>query len=151
MSVREKILKFVREHAIYALYCELYGFDPIAVLAQSALESGWGESKLAQEFNNYFGIKGKDVVLLTQEYEEGEMKKKKESFARFKDVGECYAYFVDLIRRRFPRAWSARGVASSYFVGLQNDGYATDPDYARKCYAVYETIKRVLRESVEAR
>ena len=32
----------------------LYRINPVVILAQSAIESGWGESTLAQEYNNFF-------------------------------------------------------------------------------------------------
>ncbi len=36
----------------------LYSIHPVAVLAQCAVESGWGESSLCTHHNNYFGITG---------------------------------------------------------------------------------------------
>lgn len=35
-----------------------YQINPIVILAQAAIESGWGESVLAKEHNNLFGITG---------------------------------------------------------------------------------------------
>ena len=35
---------------------ERFGMNPIILLAQSAIETGWGESSLAVEDNNFFGI-----------------------------------------------------------------------------------------------
>lgn len=35
---------------------ERFGMNPIIILAQSAIETGWGESSLAKEYNNFFGI-----------------------------------------------------------------------------------------------
>ena len=35
-----------------------YQINPIVILAQAAIESGWGESVLAREHNNLFGITG---------------------------------------------------------------------------------------------
>lgn len=35
---------------------ERFGMNPIIILAQSAIETGWGESSLAGEYNNFFGI-----------------------------------------------------------------------------------------------
>ena len=40
----------------------LYRINPVVILAQSAIESGWGESTLAQEYNNFFGLTGYGVV-----------------------------------------------------------------------------------------
>lgn len=32
---------------------ERFGMNPIIILAQSAIETGWGESELAREYNNF--------------------------------------------------------------------------------------------------
>ena len=60
----------------YASKYEILVHSP--VIAQAILESGWGKSKLASTYHNYFGMKcgtkwtGKSVNLTTQEeYEVG--------------------------------------------------------------------------------
>lgn len=35
---------------------QAFGLNPLVILAQAALESGWGESNLARNYSNYFGI-----------------------------------------------------------------------------------------------
>ena len=41
---------------------ELYGLNPVVILAQAAIESGWGESRLAVSYNNFFGLTGYGVA-----------------------------------------------------------------------------------------
>jgi len=41
---------------------ELYGLNPVVILAQSAIETGWGESTLATRYNNFFGLTGYGVT-----------------------------------------------------------------------------------------
>ena len=41
---------------------ELYRLNPAVIIAQGAIESGWGESVLAREYNNFFGITGYGVA-----------------------------------------------------------------------------------------
>ncbi|WP_293707296.1 glucosaminidase domain-containing protein, partial [uncultured Parabacteroides sp.] len=41
---------------------ELYGLNPVVILAQSAIETGWGESVLATRYNNFFGLTGYGVA-----------------------------------------------------------------------------------------
>ncbi len=54
----DKII-FTERFLPYAEQVEaMYGVHPVAVLAQSAVESGWGESSLATRHHNYFGITG---------------------------------------------------------------------------------------------
>ena len=72
--------KFIADIAGYVKkYAGLYGilvYSP--VIAQAVLESGWGESRLASQYHNYFGLKcgtrwtGRSVNMRTQEeYREG--------------------------------------------------------------------------------
>ena len=35
---------------------ECFGINPVIILAQCAIETGWGESTLSREYNNFFGI-----------------------------------------------------------------------------------------------
>ena len=41
---------------------ELYRMNPVVILAQAAIESGWGESTLAVKYHNFFGITGYGVT-----------------------------------------------------------------------------------------
>ena len=41
---------------------ELFGMNPVVILAQGAIESGWGESVLAVKYHNLFGITGYGVA-----------------------------------------------------------------------------------------
>ena len=41
---------------------ELYGLNPVVILAQAAIESGWGESRLSACYNNFFGLTGYGVA-----------------------------------------------------------------------------------------
>jgi Muramidase (flagellum-specific) len=51
-----------------------YKLYPSVMMAQAALESGWGTSQLSTSANNYFGIKGAyngaSVTMNTAEYDE---------------------------------------------------------------------------------
>ncbi len=35
---------------------ERFSLNPVVILAQAALESGWGESTLARTYHNFFGM-----------------------------------------------------------------------------------------------
>ncbi len=50
---------FIRTyHPLAQLAGDKFSINPVVILAQSAIESGWGQSTLAQEYNNFFGITG---------------------------------------------------------------------------------------------
>lgn len=75
MAITEKQQRFIEEIAKNVQkYAYVYGIlvhSPI--IAQAILESGWGESKLASKYYNYFGMKcgttwkGKSVNMETKE------------------------------------------------------------------------------------
>ena len=37
---------------------KLFNINPVVVLAQAAIESGWAESRLSKDYNSFFGITG---------------------------------------------------------------------------------------------
>lgn len=49
--------EFIQQYRFPAQHAgECFGINPVVILAQSAIETGWGESTLAREHNNFFGI-----------------------------------------------------------------------------------------------
>ena len=54
----DRVSCFINKHYKAAKRLEQdYGIPPALTIAQAALESGWGKSRLATEDNNYFGIR----------------------------------------------------------------------------------------------
>ncbi|WP_165154084.1 glucosaminidase domain-containing protein [Parabacteroides sp. ZJ-118] len=52
-----EISTFLREYAPLAREAgRAFRIHPVVILAQAALESGWGESTLSREYHNFFGI-----------------------------------------------------------------------------------------------
>ena len=111
-------------------------------VAQAALESAWGESRLAQKANNYFGIKARGgqpfTALPTTECEAGEMKKLTAHFARYRSMVECFAA-RDTIILAAPCYAEARGHAREplAFIHSLAKHWATDPAYAEKLERIY--------------
>lgn len=133
------------------------GVDPRAIVAQSALETGWGRSTLSangQAANNYFGIKatggwrGERVAKQTQEFVDGAFRMERADFRAYDGVGQSFADYAALLKRA-PRYADVLGSGSdirSFAQQLQRAGYATDPDYARKIEAIATgpTLERAL-------
>ena len=54
----DRVSIFINKHYKAAKRLEQdYGIPPALTIAQAAIESGWGKSRLATEDNNYFGIR----------------------------------------------------------------------------------------------
>lgn len=126
----------------------LIGLKPQALLAQAALETGWGKKLIrgsdGAPANNLFGIKadqrwdGDRVSVNTLEYEAGMAVKKRAYFRSYESLRDSFHDYVDFLQSnpRYGEALGVTGSSESYFTELQRAGYATDPEYANKINAV---------------
>jgi peptidoglycan hydrolase FlgJ len=135
------------------------GVDPRSIIAQAALETGWGTHLPADTqgtSNNYFGIKaagawtGSSVASGTTEFADGVAGKEQARFRAYGSVAENLADYVRVIRDN-PRYSAALGTGSDvrgFANALQRGGYATDPEYANKLVSIAERIP--VRQSIAA-
>lgn len=146
----ESILPAARKAA------ETLGVSPKAVLAQAALETGWGRSVPraadGSSSHNLFGIKanerwrGSRVEQLTTEFVDGLPQRQVESFRAYSSPADSIADHARLLANS-PRYTAVRGTGddiAAYGMALAQGGYATDPHYARKLEAVAATVERLL-------
>lgn len=113
--------------------------DPYMIIAQSALETGWG--KHAPNFN-YFGIKGKGGVQSTKEFLNGKWVTVNSAFKGYKNMEDSVNGYADFIIKnpRYAKALQAKD-AYAYLQAIKDAGYATDPTYVDKVSGIYRTIK----------
>ncbi len=114
------------------------------ILAQAALESGWGRHEIggADGSNsfNLFGIKatggwkGRTVDVTTTEYVDGVPEKRVEKFRAYGSYAEAFRDYASLLSNnsRYQHVIANSRDAQSFASGLQRAGYATDPQYAAK-------------------
>jgi flagellar protein FlgJ len=148
--------KFVEEmlpHATAA--ARELGVDPRAIIAQAALETGWGTSQPADaagSSNNFFGIKAGDswrgarVGSATTEFVDGVARGEQAQFRAYGSVAENVADYVRVLRDN-PRYAQALGTGTdvrAFANALQRGGYATDPEYANKLVATAHQISERL-------
>ncbi|MCZ8062140.1 flagellar assembly peptidoglycan hydrolase FlgJ [Silanimonas sp.] len=123
------------------------GVDPRAIVAQTALETGWGRSTISangQTANNYFGIKatggwrGGSVATATQEFANGGFRTERAAFRAYDGVEQSFNDYAALLKRspRYAGALNAGDDIRGFAAALQRGGYATDPAYARKIEAI---------------
>lgn len=134
------------------LASEQSGIPHHLILAQAALESGWGQRQIRRENGepsfNLFGVKasgdwkGKVTEITTTEFENGEAKKVKAKFRVYSSYLEALSDYVGLLTRN-PRyaAVTSASTAEQGAQALQNAGYATDPQYARKLTSMIQQLK----------
>lgn len=118
-------------------YAPAYGIlvhSPI--IAQAILESGWGESRLAAVYHNYFGLKcgtkwtGKSVNLSTmEEYTPGTLTQIKDNFRVYDNMEEGVKGYFEFIQ--LSRYQNLRGITDpeTYLKTIKADGYATSSKY----------------------
>ncbi len=127
---------------------EKLGLMPQALLAQAALESGWGRHMIqtldGTSANNLFGIKadrhweGEKAGVDTLEYQHGVASRKKAFFRVYESHRESFQDYVNFLHSnpRYQEALESVSDPARYFSALQKAGYATDPRYAEKIDAV---------------
>jgi flagellar protein FlgJ len=127
------------------------GLSPEALLAQAALETGWGRHVMSRNgggsSHNLFGIKadsswdGDRVRQTTLEFKDGVALKTKAAFRAYDSYGQSLSDYVRFIQSnpRYSRALEAVGDERRYFRELQRAGYATDPNYAEKIEQILDS------------
>jgi flagellar protein FlgJ len=114
----------------------LLGVPAVGVLAQAALETGWGA---ASPGNNLFGIKsdGSEASSLraTHEVVDGQLVPQTAQFRDYASPQSGVSDYVRLIRENFPNV-VGQGTVQGFARALQNGGYATDTAYASKIVSI---------------
>jgi len=120
------------------------GVDPKAILAQAALETGWGKYPIAKTDGtasfNMFGIKadsrwsGDRAVVTTLEYQNGIAKQQKAPFRAYQSFSDSFDDYADFLisSERYKGAILAGDDVAMFAEKLQAGGYATDPKYSEK-------------------
>lgn len=135
---------------------EQLGVSAKALIAQAALETGWGRRLVGGDkgvvSHNLFGIKatgwkGAKVASGTHEYVGGVRVNMRDSFRAYASAADSFADYARLLGRE--RYAAARGTGDDvhrFASALQRGGYATDPSYANKITAIANgaTMRRAL-------
>jgi len=140
---------FVRALAPHAeLAAKKLGVSVRALLAQAALETGWGKHLPSHgdgsSSNNLFGIKagsswdGDKVSVPTLEYENGVAVRRRDQFRAYDSPSESFADYASLLADspRYAQALGQGENIAGFARALVNGGYATDPSYVAKITAI---------------
>ncbi|OCG17185.1 flagellar rod assembly protein/muramidase FlgJ [Gilliamella sp. wkB292] len=124
------------------------------IIAQAALETGWGQKEIKTEDNatshNYFGIKatpawkGSSTRLTTQEFVNNRMIKIQDEFKVYNSKQHALTDYLNLLTkspryRAVVNAPDARSAAKA----LQAANYATDPNYSDKLIQIIGRIEQI--------
>lgn len=148
--------QFINNYLPYAIEAgKRYGINPIACLAQAAVETGWGEKAPG---NNFFGIKansswtGKVQEFLTTEEDiYGNKTQQVLKFRAYNSIKESFMDYGKLISSlsRYSQALLYPGYTQTtqYLQAIVNGGYATGSGYLNLCNNVVNSIKKYVSES----
>ena len=128
------------------------GISPQVMIAQSALETGWGQKILQtsgkQSSFNLFNIKshnnwqGESVNKVSLEVENGVDVAQRSNFRVYENLQQSFEDYTQFIsnNQRYEQALQQGDNADRYIEELQQAGYATDPQYAEK-------VKQIMNSS----
>ena len=150
---------FVRQHTAAAESASsATGIPAPFMLAQAALETGWGKREIigrdGTNSHNLFGIKaggswnGPTVEVTTTEYIGGQPRKMIQKFRAYANEAESFADYARLMKEspRYAKVVERAADAKAFAMGLQKAGYATDPLYGQKLGQVINTTLRLQRD-----
>ncbi|PCK08133.1 MAG: hypothetical protein COA42_10830 [Alteromonadaceae bacterium] len=128
------------------------GVEPQVLVAQAALETGWGKYVLSndqgQSSHNLFNIKagstwaGDSVEKRSLEVVGGKNVMESSKFRVYSSVEQGFDDYVNFLKggERYQQVLMSTGDAKTYIQALQDAGYATDPKYAKKVIGVYDRV-----------
>ena len=121
-----------------------FGVLPSVTAAQAILESAWGQSALATQGHNLFGIKGsyngQSITMRTAEYGNGGYYYINDAFRKYPSNYESivdHGRFLATNSRYNNLLWKKDYTVVTQY--LHADGYATDPKYASSLNNVIRT------------
>jgi flagellar protein FlgJ len=137
------------------------GLNPLGLLAQAALETGWGQrmprTADGSPSFNMFGIKAGDswtgarATADTLEFSNGVATPRRTAFRAYGSIEDSVNDFASLLKNspRYRDAVAAGSDPQAYIDRIGKSGYATDPDYANKLSQILNSD--ALRSAVTAR
>lgn len=119
------------------------GIPASFTLAQAALESAWGASRLARQGLNLFGVKadrswkGPTTSMDTREVFNGKSVMVPALWRQYGSWAECLADRVEFFKRnkRYAACFNET-TGEGWCKAVAAAGYATDPEYAQKLLAM---------------
>ncbi|WP_394252492.1 flagellar assembly peptidoglycan hydrolase FlgJ [Vibrio profundi] len=145
----ESFVSSMRPYAEKA--AQALGVDPSLLIAQAALETGWGSKMVKNSLgnsNNLFNIKadrswkGDKVATQTLEFHGKTAVKESASFRSYESFEDSFKDYVKFLNEnpRYETALQQNASSESFINGIHKAGYATDPNYADKVLRVKAKI-----------
>jgi flagellum-specific peptidoglycan hydrolase FlgJ len=121
---------------------------PKMAAAEAALESNWGNSSLARDENNLFGMKQHahavygTMTLPTREFIGGQWKTVSANWVKYPDWSACFADRLATLQRlsnAYPHyAAALRAPDPQTYIAEVSKTWSTDPDRGKKVLSIYQ-------------
>ncbi|MBY6198962.1 flagellar assembly peptidoglycan hydrolase FlgJ [Vibrio hangzhouensis] len=132
------------------------GVDSSLLLAQAALETGWGQKVVNNSkgsSNNLFNIKadrswqGDKVATQTLEYHQNVPVQERAAFRSYQNYEDSFNDYVKFLNEnpRYQTALTRNDGSEAFIRDIHRAGYATDPSYADKVLRVKAKIDNMNR------
>ena len=127
-----------------------FKMNPVVVLAQAAIESGWAESRLSKDYNSFFGITGYGGITA---YWAGEKVRLNETgllFRRYASARDSFFDFCRLIRASYTSAADVSNVPAAYAQEIAYSRYISEvngdnrQNYKRMLMQISADMKRLI-------
>jgi len=148
-SSRQEFIDFMKPLVQEA--SQLLGIKPQFLMAQAALETGWGQHLIqSQQFGsskNLFNIKnksdweGKTTTKVSVEFDGNKFTKKTSKFRVYDSFKQSIQDFVNFISSssRYKNLLKTGQQMGQYLKAIQESGYATDPGYSQKLMTILKS------------
>lgn len=147
MATKEEQAAFIGQIApLIVKYAAERGYKCVsAAIAQACLESGYGLSKLAAGYHNYFGLKcgrswkGASVNMRTmEEYTPGTLTPISDFFRVFSDMEQGVKGYFDFLEHTRYKAVRQQETPEAYLTAIKAAGYATSSAYVQNNMSVVQ-------------
>ena len=138
-SLNPTYVAYIQQYRDMAIEQQRKHQVPAAItMAQGILESAAGQSELAQQANNHFGVKCTSDWVGRTIYKDDDTEN--ECFRVYAEVSDSYEdHSLFLKRKRYERLFALPvGDYKNWAYGLKDCGYATDPKYPEKLIRIIE-------------
>ncbi|MBY3787278.1 flagellar assembly peptidoglycan hydrolase FlgJ [Photobacterium carnosum] len=152
-SSAEDFVSYMKPYAQKA--ARTLGTDPALLIAQAALETGWGKKVINNALgcsNNLFNIKadprwqGQKVATKTLEFHNGIAVQEQAAFRSYDSYQHSFDDFVSFLQHnpRYSKALTHSHQPQQFIREIHQAGYATDPNYSNKVLAVMKKVQNLL-------
>ena len=152
-SSAEAFVSHMKPYAQQA--ARVLGTDPALLIAQAALETGWGKKVINNALgssNNLFNIKadprwqGQKVATKTLEFHDGIAVQEQAAFRSYDSYQHSFDDFVNFLQHnpRYSKALTHSNQPQQFIREIHQAGYATDPNYSNKVLAVMKKVQSLL-------